>query len=193
MELPPYRAPTFSYLLIQMWIKAQLYLKKAGTIILLVSIALWALTTFPALPEDYPGEMSQIEYSLAGRAGKFIEPVIKPLGFDWKLGIALVSGVAAKEVVVSTLGTIYALDDADIEDEEATALKDRISRDPVFTLPTVLALLAFVLLYVPCLAATAVFHKEAGSWRYTALYFGYTCGVAWLAAFAIQKIAGLIW
>ncbi|MDR2428547.1 MAG: ferrous iron transport protein B [Candidatus Margulisbacteria bacterium] len=191
MELPPYRAPTIGYLLIQMWIKAQLYLKKAGTIILLVSIIMWGLTSFPSLPEDYPGEMSQIEYSLAGRAGKFIEPVIKPLGFDWKIGIALVSGVAAKEVVVSTLGTIYALDDADIEDEEATALKDRISSDPVFTLPTVLALLVFILLYVPCLAATAVFHKEAGSWRYTALYFGYSCGVAWLAAFVVQRISSL--
>ncbi|MDR1996743.1 MAG: ferrous iron transport protein B [Candidatus Margulisbacteria bacterium] len=191
MELPPYRLPSLKYLFIQSWIKLQLYLKKAGTIILLVSVLIWGLTSFPGLPEDYSGEFSPIEYSLAGRLGKIIEPTIKPLGFDWKIGIALVTGIAAKEVVVSTLGTIYSLEDADLEDEEATALKDKLHRDPVFTIPTVLALLAFVLLYVPCLAASAVFHKEAGSIKYTCIYFVYTTGAAWLAAFFIQRLAAL--
>ncbi|MDR2430636.1 MAG: ferrous iron transport protein B [Candidatus Margulisbacteria bacterium] len=191
MELPPYRLPSLKYLLIQMFIKAQLYIKKAGTTILFVSVLVWALTTFPSLPEHYEGNFSPIEYSLAGRIGKAVEPVIKPLGFDWKIGIALITGVAAKEVVVSTLGTIYALDEADLDDDDALALKDRISRDPIFTLPTALALLVFVLLYVPCLAATVVFHKEAGALKYTLIYFGYTCGAAWLAAFLIQRLSSL--
>lgn len=191
MELPPYRLPGLRYLLVQMWIKAQLYLKKAGTIILFASVLIWGITTFPALPENSTADVSPLEYSIAGRLGKAIEPVIKPLGFDWKIGIALVTGLAAKEVVVSTLGTIYALDDAELEDEEATALKQRIRKDPVFTIPAVLSLLVFVLLYVPCLAASAVFHKEAGSWRWTGVYFGYTLGVAWLVSFLVYRVSGL--
>ena len=184
MELPPYRLPELKYLLIQMWIKAQLYLKKAGTAILLASVLIWAMTSFPALPADTASAVSQIEYSLAGRLGKTIEPVFKPLGFDWKISIALVTGIAAKEIVVSTLGTIYAL-----EDSATAALPERLRQDKVFTLPTALSLLVFVLLYVPCLAATVVFHKEAGNIKYTGIYFFYTCGLAWLAALLTQKIS----
>jgi len=186
MELPPYRLPELKYLLIQMWIKAQLYLKKAGTAILLASVLIWAMTSFPALPADTASAVSQIEYSLAGRLGKTIEPVFKPLGFDWKISIALVTGIAAKEIVVSTLGTIYAL-----EDSATAALPERLRQDKVFTLPTALSLLVFVLLYVPCLAATVVFHKEAGHIKYTGIYFFYTCGLAWLAALLTQKISCL--
>ena len=189
MELPPYRLPALKHLLIQMWIKTWLYLKKAGTVILLASIIIWTLTSFPALPKEYQGKLTQIEYSLAGRSGKTLEPLIRPLGFDWKIGIALVTGIAAKEIVVSTLSTIYSLEH--LEDGNTILLKERIQQDPVFTLPTVLALLVFVLFYVPCLAATVVFHKEAGAAKYTWIYFFYTCGTAWLAAFIVQKISSL--
>lgn len=185
MELPPYRWPTLNYLFIQTWIKAQSYLKKAGTVILLISVIIWTMTSFPTLPQNN-NTQSALEYSIAGRLGKIIEPVIKPLGFDWKIGIALVTGMAAKEVVVSTLGTIYSL-----EDENALALKDRIRKDPVFTIPTVLSLLAFVLLYLPCLAATIVFNKEVGSSKWTWIYFGYTMTVAWIVSFLVYRISSL--
>jgi len=186
MALPPYRLPALKYLLIQMWIKAQLYLKKASTAILLASVIIWTMTSFPALPANADNSVSQIEHSLAGRLGKTIEPVFKPLGFDWKISIALVTGIAAKEIVISTLGTIYAL-----ENSETVSLPEQLRQDSVFTLPTALSLLVFVLLYVPCLAATVVFHKEAGNIKYTGIYFFYTCGLAWLAALLTQKISCL--
>lgn len=189
MELPPYRLPALKYLFIQMWIKAQLYLKKAGTIILLASVLIWMCTSFPVLPENYSGEATPIEYSLAGRLGKVIEPAIKPLGFDWKIGIALVTGIAAKEIVVSTLSTIYALEH--IKEETIFSLSDRLKQDSIFTLPTALSLLVFVLLYVPCLAATVVFHKEAGNLKYTGIYFFYTCGTAWLMSFLVYQLSSM--
>jgi len=215
MELPVYRLPTLRSVLMQMWIKAWMYLKKAGTVILAVSIVVWLVCNFPVngkLNLEYGARIeavkqdkkatdaekaeaaaalenelaaSQLEYSFAGRTGKVIEPFIKPLGFDWRLGVALTAGFAAKEVVVATMGTIYALGEAG-ENESLTA---RLRNDPAYNPAIALALIVFVLLYVPCLSATSVFHQEGGELKITLFYIGYTMVTAWLLSFAVYKVA----
>ncbi|HDQ25618.1 MAG TPA: ferrous iron transport protein B [bacterium] len=211
MELPVYRLPTAGSILVQMWIKAWMYLKKAGTVILAASVIIWFAGSYPkdtagaeifegsaleaaSLPEDERQEAvnrlenelaaRQLEHSFAGRAGKAIEPVIKPLGFDWKLGVALIAGLAAKEVVVSTMGTIYALGDTG---GDVSTLTERLKANPDYTLPMALSLLVFVLLYVPCIAATAVFHKEAGELKWTLFYIAYSLTTAWVFAFLVYR------
>jgi len=219
MELPPYRIPTLRSLLMQMWLKAWLYIKKAGTIILMASVIIWAASNYPyseQIDNSYAEKIQniesslvlepaaqdniiallenerlsrQLEYSFAGRLGKSLEPLIKPLGFDWRIGIALTSGLAAKEIVVSTLGTIYALGEVD---ESSADLSQSLKNDPNFNRATALALMIFVLLYVPCLAATAVFHKEAGELKWTMIYIGYSMSIAWLMSFLVYRLSLLV-
>ena len=219
MELPPYRLPSFQSLFLQMWHRARMYLRKAATVILLASILIWIAGNFPKnesiardaeiqiknihsqnlnnedretaiqriLAEE---EALQFQQSYAGHLGKSIEPLIRPLGFDWRIGVALISGVAAKEVVVSTMGTIYSIG-RDV-DEESVSLREHLRNDPVYNPAVGLALMIFVLLYVPCIAATAIFHREAGAVKWTFLYFFYTIGVAWIMAFIVYRIANQI-
>ncbi len=219
MELPPYRMPTLKAVLIQMWIKAYMYIKKAGTIVLLASVVIWFAGNFPASREidktyadkahtvqfnqilDDEQKESQInefenirlskqlEYSYAGRMGKFIEPIIRPIGFDWRIGISLVAGLAAKEVVVATMGTIYSLGGE--EDEGSSDLAASLRNDKKYDIATALSLMIFVLLYIPCLAATVVFHKEAGAWKWTSIYIAYSMTVAWVLSFAVYNISKL--
>ena len=131
----------------------------------------------------------QLEYSIAGRMGKFIEPAIKPMGFDWRIGVALVAGLAAKEIVVSTLGTIFSLGEVG---ETSKDLSKKLKSDNKFNRPVALALMIFVLLYVPCIAATTIFLKESGSWRWTRFYIFYTITVAWILSFAVYHLSSLI-
>ncbi len=218
MELPPYRWPTLSSVLFQSRVKAMMYLRKAGTVILLAVLLIWTASNFPksaAIERDLALETArieatvldeeakaleltavenrasaaQLEYSMAGRTGKLIEPVIRPLGFDWRIGIALVTGLAAKEVVVSTMGTIYSLGDVD---EEDTELKNILKHDPAFDQATALSLMVFVLLYIPCVAAIGVMKKEVGSWRPVLLYSSYALTVAWVFSFITYNVARLI-
>ena len=217
MELPPYRIPTVRSLLIHMWERSWLYVRKAGTVILAISIVMWFLMTFPEktdFSKDYDtligvteaqydaGAITSaerdaaaaefensraaenIEYSMAGRIGRAIEPVIKPLGFDWRLGIAIVSGFAAKEVVVSTMGTIYGVGDVD---EESESLRSKLSTDPQYSRLTAYAFLVFVLLYMPCMAAMAVFLRESGSWKELLFQIGYTTIIAWILSFIVYQ------
>jgi ferrous iron transport protein B len=219
MELPPYRMPTPKILLFQMWHKAAMYLRKAGTIILLASILIWVATNFPKSEDiekyyedqrllvelntelsdnekaikisnlDSREQAEQVEFSIVGKLGYIIEPAVAPLGFDWKLGIALVTGIAAKEIVVSTMGTLYAMADAD---EESVALREMLAANPNYNQAVAIAFMVFVLLYIPCFAASIVFHREAGKWKWTALYGGYTMIVAWVVSFIVYQIASLI-
>ena len=235
MELPPYRMPTLKAVLIQMWIKAYMYIKKAGTIVLLASVIIWAAGNFPVSREinktyaekthavqcnqmfdkvqkekqsvelgRFDGHnprhdtlqslenmrlSKQLEYSYAGRMGKFIEPVIRPIGFDWRIGISLVAGLAAKEVVVATMGTIYSLGGE--ADEGSSDLAAALRNDKKYDMATALSLMIFVLLYVPCLAATIVFHKEAGAWKWTGIYIAYSMIIAWVLSFAVYRISKL--
>lgn len=205
MELPPYRFPTIKSLWYQIWHKSAMYIKKAGTLILASSILIWLALHFPgygkasALREsgqqvlqgtlhtigpEAKAQMAQnmnvwsasqnLSDSAAALIGNLMEPVFKPLGFDWKIDLALLAGLSAKEIVVSTLMTIY-----------PDGLRDQV----VFTIPTVLALIVFVLLYTPCLAATAVFHNEAGGWRWSFFYIFLTLSTAWIWAFIVRWLA----
>jgi len=208
--------PSFKILMLQMWQKASLYLRKAGTIILTASILIWVASNYPKSDEianeysqikndvtnsvnyneieksvilkdlDNQEGTRQLEYSFAGKLGKLITPVVAPLGFDWKLGIALISGIAAKEIVVSTMGTLYSLGDVD---ENSHELRERLLANPNYNQAVALALMVFVLLYIPCAAATIVFHKEAGEWKWTAFYATYTMTVAWIMAFLTYNVS----
>ncbi len=298
MELPPYRIPTIQSILLHMWERSVLYLKKAGTIILAVSILVWFMVNYPsevdfskdyealaaqaetsfsqqvdeeivkplnigsieenkelealiadltaideefatqseelegesaelaeltaakdvkvkeleaANPELYPlaarylelkGESDEqlagyekeqahekLEHSYAGQLGKFIEPAIKPLGFDWRSGIGLVASFAAKEVLVSTMGTIYNLG---TEDEGSVALQQALANDSSFTPLTAYSLMVFVLIYSPCLAALAVIKRESNSWKWPAFACVYTTVLAWVMSFLVYQIGTLL-
>lgn len=186
MELPPYRMPTIKGTLLHMWERAWCYIRKAGTVILAASIVIWALLTYPTPP---PGAELQgqpeIAYTVAGRIGKAIEPIITPLGFDWKIGISLTAGLAAKEVVVSTLATTYSIEET--EETGTKAITQALRRDPVFSPLVAIALMAFVLVYPPCIAAMAVLWKESGSWKWLVFAVVYTISLAWLVSFIIYQ------
>jgi len=201
MELPIYRMPTLKNLLIHMWERAWLYLKKAGTIILAASILIWGLFTFPTMDESgqpYTSAAQQMEESYAGRIGKAIEPVLAPLGFDWKTSVALVAGFAAKEVVVSTMGTLYSIGDEDAlaEGEENTVknFAQKAKEQSGFTPFTAYILMLFTLLYSPCIAAIAVIKRETNGWKWPLFTVAYTTGLAWIVCFLVYqsgKIVGL--
>ncbi|KYZ75642.1 ferrous iron transporter B [Anaerosporomusa subterranea] len=298
MELPPYHLPTLRSVLIQMWERGVLYLRKAGTIILAVSVLIWFLTNYPsevqyskdydtlitqsqtlfeeqaakeiapalqvenieqhqdfmallekaqAIDEDFEKQTAELESdspefaaielakeeqfaalkaeneklfslaeryqelkataedevaaleqeqaaeklvaSYAGRIGQAIEPLVKPLGFDWKISIGLFAGVAAKEVLVSTLGTIYSVGEAD---ETSVALQEALVADPVFSPLVAYTLMVFVLLYSPCFAALAVIRRETNSWKWSLFTMVYTIVVAWVVSFLVYTIGGLL-
>ena len=226
MELPPYRIPTFRNAVIHMWDKSVQYLKKMGTVILVATVIIWALEYFPqhspaidaytaqieqveadgTLDEGVKAERvaqleldrsaCQIENSYIGRFGKFVAPVFRPLGFDWQMGVSLITGFAAKEIVVSSMGVLY---HSDAEaDENSSALQKSLQTHtwssgpdigkPVFTPWVAFGYMVFILLYFPCVAAlTAVKRESNGKWMlFTAVY---TTTVAWLAAFLVRLIS----
>jgi ferrous iron transport protein B len=194
MELPPYRRPTLRLWSFQVWDSAWAFLRRAGTIILATSIVLWLLLQFPRV-EPPPGASEPeaarhaLEQSVAGRAGHALEPVIAPLGFDWKIGVGLLASLAAREVIVATLAQIYAAQD------EAGSLRQAVRGDvdprtgePVFTPATVAALLVFFVFALQCLSTIAVIRRETNSWRWPALAFGYLLTLAYGGAFVTQQL-----
>jgi ferrous iron transport protein B len=219
MELPAYRIPTIKGVLIHTWERVWEYIKKAGTVILAISVLMWILFTFPMIgdnySQDYEAEIGEIEslyqsneitvdeynnniseveakiagesigYSAAGRIGHFLEPVFRPLGFDWKMVVATVSGIAAKEVIISTMGTLYSIEEGD---EESAPLKTALSKN--YTPLVGYNFMLFTLLYFPCLAAMAVFRKEAGT-KEMLFQMGYTLLLAWTVSFLVFQIGKL--
>lgn len=183
MELPPYRMPTSKSIMRHTWEKGAQYLKKMGGIIMIASIITWFLGYYPQ-HDAYESVAEQQKNSYIGQIGKAIEPVIKPLGFDWKLGIGLISGVGAKELVVSTLGVLYT-NEGDVENVN---LSNRIPITPLVAL----AYMLFVLIYFPCIATFAAIKQESGSWKWAIFTAGYTTGLAWLIAFTVFQIGSLI-
>ncbi|MCK5845416.1 MAG: ferrous iron transport protein B, partial [Victivallales bacterium] len=184
MEMPKYRLPTFKLLWRTVYAQALSYLRKAGTFILVASIVIWFASNYPESETDDPS--IAIENSYLGQFGKMTQPFFAPLGFDWKMSVALEAGLAAKEVVVSTMAVLHGVD-ADTPDEDMNkrliqSLRERIP------LPSAIAFIVFVMLYLPCFAASFVFAREAGGWRYLGYLFFFTTAVAWLAAF-IAKLA----
>lgn len=226
MELPPYRVPLARSLMIHMWDRSKMFLKKMGKVILIGSVVIWTLSSFPrqidfdvdydakieaiersvtrndsgrapvdAIPADTgmteeqedrvasvlrAKEKERAEKSYIGRIGKFIEPVFAPIGIDWRGSVALLTGFVAKEIVVSTMGVLYAVD----AEEDSDALRNAL-RASGMTPMGALAMMVFVLLYVPCLAAVTAINRETGSIKWTFFNIGYTTAVAWLAAFIV--------
>ena len=182
MELPPYRMPTSKAIFRHTWEKGAQYLRKMGGVIMVASIIIWVLGYFPR-PSDSMDLAQQQENSYIGRIGKAIEPAIEPLGFDWKLGIGILSGVGAKELVVSSLGVLYA-DDAEADQ---TTLAQRLPITPLVAY----GYMVFILLYFPCVATLAAIRQEAGGWKWAVFAAAYTTVLAWIMSFAVYQIGGL--
>jgi ferrous iron transport protein B len=178
------------------------FLKNAGTLIMAVSIVVWALGSYPQLelPADEAADAAVVKgealrQSFLGRAGHFIEPVVKPLGWDWRLGCAAVASFPAREVVLGTLGVIYNLGDVDPGEEEGASLLIRQLRAAtwdgsdrkVFTLPVALSIMVFFALCAQCASTLVVIGKETGSWVWPLVTFGYMTGLAWLGAFVTYQ------
>ncbi len=192
MELPPYRIPTGKAIWRHTWEKGKQYLEKMATTILIFSVAIWFLGYFPRHADATTAY--QQEHSYIGMLGKTIEPVNEPLGFNWKMDVGLLAGVGAKELVISTMGVMYAQDGEAYEgvgEEDDTALQAALKA----SVPTAaaLAFMVFVLLYFPCIATFVATKNELGKWRWAILLACYTILVAWLCAFAAYRIGLVIW
>ena len=222
MELPPYRMPTGKSILLHMWEKAKQYLHKMGGIILVASIIIWFLGYFPRetsrtadfkqqiasientqiSPEEKAKQLQEIEHQMAmdhqensyiGRIGQIISPVMEPLGFNWKISVSLLSGMAAKEIVVSTLSVLYTG-----SDDSEQALTERLLQEKnpdgtdVFTPLVGLSLMLFVLLYFPCIATVTAIVNESHSWKWGAFVILYTCCLAWVVSFLVYQIGNII-
>jgi ferrous iron transport protein B len=190
MEMPPYRKPSLRGLLMRMLERAGIFLKRAGTVILALSVLLWALTTYPK-PENPEAKGSErIAHSVAGRLGKAIEPVIAPLGFDWKIGIGLIGSFAAREVFVSTMGIVYSVENSG-DETPITALSETMQKEkradgsPVYTPLTGTALMVFYVLAMQCLSTLAVVRRETNSWKWPAFQFVYMTLLAYAGALLI--------
>lgn len=199
MELPPYRIPTLRVSLRHMWEKGQQYLRKMSGIILVAVIIIWALEYFPAGSQASP--QKRLEESYIARIGKFIEPVIQPLGFDWKMGVSLITGAAAKEVVVSTMGVLYGSDhkpEGSPKQNLPLILKNvRYSEGPqlgkpIFTPIVGISYLLFILIYMPCVAVIVTVSRESGSWKWALFLILYTTVLAWLLSFSVYQLGSLI-
>ena len=188
-ELPPYRWPSLRNVAMQVWIRIRLFLRKAGTVILVASILLWALLNFPqhspaAGTSPQEAQRQQIEQSYAADIGRAVEPVFDPLGFDWRVNVALIGSFAAREVMVSTLAQVYGRGEAD---EEDTGLVASVRES--MTLASALALLAFFVYALQCISTIAVIRRETNGWLWPTFCLGYMSGVAWLAAWLTYLIA----
>lgn len=193
MELPPYRMPTIRGLLMHMWQRSGLYLKKAGTIILAISIVLWAITSFPKPSEQSldglsDGEASEVilTSSVAGKIGKVMEPVIKPLGFDYKIGTALIGALAAKEVFVSQLGIVYSIGEAD---EESETLREKLRAN--YTSLQGFCIMLFCLISAPCVATLAICRREMNSWMWAAGQFAGLTVIAYVITLIVYQVGSL--
>jgi len=182
MEMPKYRLPTLKLIYMIVSQKAWSYLKKAGTFILAATILIWFASNYPK--SDTQSQSIQLENSYLGQIGKLSVPFFEPLGFDWKLSVALETGLAAKEVVVATLGILYNVGDEVTEDSEQllSAIKEQIP------FATAVSFIVFVMIYLPCFAASMVFAKEAGGYKYLAYLFLFTTVVAWIMSFIAYNV-----
>jgi ferrous iron transport protein B len=182
LEMPPYRWPTVQSLGLRLWERAKIFLRRAGTVILAAAVLIWLLSHLPL--EN--GQPPPIEHSIAGAIGRTIEPVIEPLGFNWKIGIGLITSLAAREVIVGTLGTIYGIDG----DGQPIGLHAALQQD--LTLGGAVALLVFFAFAMQCISTMAVVRRETGGWTWPAVQFVYMSALAWIGAFAANRLVGLL-
>ena len=179
LEMPPYRWPTVQSLALRLFDRSKVFLRRAGTVILTVAVVIWILAHLPL--ED--GRVPPIERSLAGTIGRSIEPAIAPLGFNWKIGIGLITSLAAREVIVGTLGTIYGIEG----DSRPGGLQEALHRD--LTLGGAVALLVFFAFAMQCMSTIAVVRRETGGWRWPAIQFAYMGTLAYLGALVANRLA----
>jgi ferrous iron transport protein B len=188
MELPPYRLPSLKAILLHMWERSRLFLKRAGTVILTMSIVLWALMTYPK--HDHLKADEALKQSYAGRIGSFLEPAIKPLGYDWRIGIGLIGSFAAREVFVSTMSIVFNLD----QEEDTAVLRDAFRRAkwpdgrPLFTPLVCIGLMVFFVFALQCMSTIAVVWRETGGWPWPLFQLGYMTTLAYIAAFLIFHV-----
>jgi ferrous iron transport protein B len=201
LELPPYRVPSARATLRLVFDRSLVFLREAGSVILVCTIVLWALLSFPKPPEAAPNAVaaqnaptavqepvSPIEYSLGGRLGKALEPALEPLGFDWKIGVGIVGAFAAREVFISTMGLVYGIGEVD---EEATPLREKLKSEtkadgsPAYTPLAGLSLMVFFALACQCMSTLAVVRRETRSWRWPAFLFVYMTALAYLASLLV--------
>ena len=211
MEMPKYRLPSLKLVYKEITNKAFMYLKKAGTFILVASVLIWFMSNYPKYPnieeiinqkielainDEVKQELQNqlalynLENSYLGKLGKFSEPFFAPLGFDWKMAVALEAGLAAKEVVVSTLSILYGLGESENPDEPTTTLVEKIKTNIPFE--AAISFIVFVMIYLPCLAASMVFTKEAGGWKYLVYLFIFTTTTAWIMSFIAYNITKIV-
>ena len=211
MEMPKYRLPSLKLVYKEITNKAFMYLKKAGTFILAASILIWFMSNYPKYPniedeinqkielaindevkQELKNELAlyNLENSYLGKLGKFSEPFFAPLGFDWKMAVALEAGLAAKEIVVSTLSILYGLGESENPDEPTTTLVEKIKTNIPFE--AAISFIVFVMIYLPCLAASMVFTKEAGGWKYLVYLFIFTTTTAWIMSFIAYNITKIV-
>jgi ferrous iron transport protein B len=189
LEMPPYRIPSWRTILIRMWERGGLFVRRAGTVILALSVLLWALSTYPkpSDPDATPAEA--IAHSTAGRIGHAIEPLIAPLGYDWKIGIGLIGSFAAREVFVSTMSIVYNVQAGD--DEDTAPLRETMRAErhndgrPVFTPLVCIGLMVFYVLAMQCVSTVAIVRRETNSWRWPLFQVAYMTGLAWIGAFIV--------
>lgn len=212
LELPPYRLPTVKNIIVHMWDKTQQYLQKIGGVILIGVVIIWALGYFP---REHTAEIStgiqsdsvniqsgidqshRLQNSYLGRIGHFVQPVMNPLGFDWKMSISLLAGLPAKEIIVSTMGVLYQIDE-----ENGVGLSSKLQQERfisgerkgelVFSTPVALSFLAFVLIYFPCIGVIATIKNESGKLKWAIFTVVYTTAVAWIISFLVFNIATLL-
>ncbi len=190
LELPPYRAPIIRGIAQRMWERATIFLRRAGTVILALSIVLWALLTYPK-PENPEATKSEaLAHSIGGRMGHAIEPVIAPLGFDWKIGIGIVASFAAREVFVGTMGQIYNIEEADEENEglrEQMRAEKRPDGSPLFTPLVCLSLMVFYVLAMQCVSTVAIVRRETGGWTWPLFQIAYMTALAYLGSLIVYQ------
>ena len=194
MELPPYRLPTSRAVVNRMGQRSWLYLRKAGTVILAISILMWAATSYPKLDPAATAGMSeeqqlsaQLRHSVAGRVGRAMEPALQPLGLDWRIGTALIGAFAAKEVFVAQMGIVYAMGETD---ETSDSLRGAMARD--YSPLTGVSLILFLLIATPCMATVAVTRRESGSWKWALFQFGGLTLVAYLLSLTVYQLGSLL-
>ena len=190
LELPPYRIPSLKNILLQSKERSMLFLKRAGTIILGVSIVLWFLATYPKMQNGTPSE--KLSYSFAGRAGQIIEPVIKPLGFDWKVGVGILTSLLQREVFVSTISTIYNIQS---NGEKTVSIRSQMQKDvnpetglPYFTVLTAICVMVYYVLAMQCMSTLAVVRRETNSWKWPLFQLVYMTSLAYLVTFIVYRV-----
>ncbi len=194
MELPPYRLPGLKDVALHMMERAWLFLRRAGTVILGISIVLWFLATYPKAPDGTPPQQ-QLAQSFAGRAGHLLEPAIKPLGFDWQIGIGLISSFAAREVFVSTMGVVF---NAESDDEDMTPLRQALlaARWPdgraLFTPLVCFTLMIFYVFAMQCVSTVAIVRRETNSWKWPLFQIAYLTGTAWILSLIVYQVGSAL-